>query len=68
MLIPLFTISYQVNIDGVSKLNDEEITAQSVIFLLAGFERTGNTLSNTAYFLATHPDAQEKLIDAKGRF
>jgi cytochrome P450 len=46
----------------VVKLSDDELAAQSLTFLLAGFETTGNTMSNTAYLLATHPDIQEKLI------
>ena len=49
-----------------AKLTDDEITAQSIVFLLAGFETTGSTLSNTAYFLATHPDVQEKLLEEIG--
>ncbi|XP_056421985.1 cytochrome P450 3A9-like isoform X2 [Hyla sarda] len=42
-------------------LTDEEITAQSIIFLLAGFETTSMTLTNVFYNLATHPDVQKKL-------
>lgn len=61
-------IFYQVNVDGVCKLTDDEVTAQSIIFLLAGFETTGSTLSNTAFFLATYPDVQEKLIAEIGEF
>ncbi|XP_001622402.2 cytochrome P450 3A41 [Nematostella vectensis] len=49
-------------IEGVPKLTPDQIAAQSVTFLIAGFETTGTTMSNTAYFLATHPDVQEKLV------
>lgn len=47
--------------DGVSKLSDEEIVAQSVIFLLAGYETSSNTLSFTLYYLTVNPDVQDKL-------
>ena len=46
---------------GVSKMSDEEIVAQSVIFLLAGYETSSNTLSFIAYYLALNPDIQDKL-------
>ena len=44
-----------------SKLSDDEIVAQSVVFLLAGQETSANTLTYTTYLLAMHPDIQEKL-------
>uniref|UniRef100_A0A8D2J2D8 unspecific monooxygenase n=1 Tax=Varanus komodoensis TaxID=61221 RepID=A0A8D2J2D8_VARKO len=44
-------------------LTDEEITAQAVIFIFAGYEATSNLLGYVAYMLATHPDAQKKLQD-----
>jgi cytochrome P450 len=34
-----------------------------VLFLLAGYETTSNTLSNCAYVLATHSEEQEILLD-----
>jgi len=51
----------ETTVEGVSRLTDEEIVAQTVFFLLAGYETSSNTLSFTAYFLATNPDIQEKL-------
>ncbi|XP_031247055.1 cytochrome P450 3A11-like [Mastomys coucha] len=42
-------------------LSDAEITAQSVIFIFAGYETTSSTLSFALYSLATHPDIQKKL-------
>ena len=47
--------------EGVSKLSDEEIVAQSILFLLAGYETSSNTLSFTLYRLAVNPDVQNKL-------
>ena len=48
-------------------LSDQELIAQSIIFIFAGYETTSNTLSFLLYILATHPDVQQKLqeeIDA----
>ncbi|GAB1290354.1 Cytochrome P450 3A25 [Apodemus speciosus] len=48
-------------------LSDLEIVAQSITFVLAGYETTSNALSFIMYTLATHPDVQKKLqheIDA----
>ncbi|XP_076779814.1 cytochrome P450 3A11 [Arvicanthis niloticus] len=42
-------------------LSDTEITAQSIIFIFAGYETTSITLSFVLYSLATHPDIQKKL-------
>jgi len=48
------------NPDGTPKLTDEEMTAQSIIFLLAGHETSSNTLAMSAYFMALYPDVQER--------
>ena len=48
-------------------LSDQELLAQSIIFIFAGYETTSSTLSFLLYILATHPDVQQKLqeeIDA----
>ena len=47
--------------EQVSRLTDDEIVAQCVVFLLAGFETSSNTLGFVLYYLAVHPDVQEKL-------
>ncbi|CAO2630638.1 Cytochrome P450 3A11 [Lemmus lemmus] len=47
--------------EHVSSLTDIEITAQSIIFIFAGYESTSNTLAFALHSLATHPDIQKKL-------
>lgn len=42
-------------------LTDEQITANSWIFILAGFETTATALAYTAHVLTVHPDVQEKV-------
>ncbi|XP_025236308.1 cytochrome P450 3A5 isoform X4 [Theropithecus gelada] len=42
-------------------LSDQELVAQSIIFIFAGYETTSSVLSFIIYELATHPDVQQKL-------
>ena len=42
-------------------LFDEELVAQGITFIFAGYETTSTPLSFLMYKLATHPDIQEKL-------
>ena len=44
-------------------LTTGQITGQSIVFLLAGFETTSNTLSSLTYHLAKNPDVQDTLVD-----
>jgi len=57
----MMTATDETTVEGVSKLTDEEVVAQAVIFLLAGYETSSNTLSFTLYQLAVNPDVQQKL-------
>ncbi len=43
------------------KLSSQEIVDNSVVFLIAGFETTANSISYSSYYLALNPDIQEKL-------
>lgn len=61
-LVHLMLKAHEEHVDGVSKLSENEIMAQSIVFLVAGFETTGNTLTSTAYYLATNPEVQDRLI------
>ena len=60
-LLQLMLEAQKQQIEG-KRMSDEEVSAQSVIFMVAGFETTGSTLSYMAYLLAAHPEVQEKLL------
>ena len=60
-LLQLMIEARQQKVEG-KRMSDEEVFAQSVVFMVAGFETTGSTLSCMAYVLATHPEIQEKLL------
>ncbi|KAM4771048.1 cytochrome P450 3A9-like [Rhinophrynus dorsalis] len=64
-LLQLMVDSKTEDAGGLSKgqnaLTDTEIMAQSIIFLLAGYETTSTSLSYLFYNLATHPDVQKRL-------
>ena len=61
LLYLMMVAKEETTVGGISKLSDDEIVAQSVIFLLAGYETTSNTLAFTLYHLAVNPDIQDKL-------
>nr|XP_056722564.1 cytochrome P450 3A21-like [Euleptes europaea] len=42
-------------------LTDNEVLAQAIIFIFAGYEANSNILGYLAYELAIHPDVQQKL-------
>ena len=44
-------------------LSHDEIMAQAVLFMLAGYESTSMTLGYVAYNLAMHPECQKTLIE-----
>ena len=45
-----------------SYLSNEEIVAEVMTFILAGYETTSNALSYTAYLLALNPAIQDRII------
>ena len=49
------------SVNGTQKLTDEEIIAQTIVIMAAGFQSTAYTLAFTAYYLALHPEIQAKL-------
>ena len=44
-------------------LTDDEIIAQSVVFMAAGYETSSTTLALTTYYLARYPKIQDKLYE-----
>ncbi|XP_064627811.1 cytochrome P450 20A1-like [Lineus longissimus] len=44
-------------------MSDEQLRSDAITYLIGGFHTTGNLLSWAIYFLASHPDAQEKLYE-----
>ncbi|KAM5472966.1 hypothetical protein MauCBS54593_002679 [Microsporum audouinii] len=44
-------------------LSDDDVRDQMLTFLVAGHETTSTSITFTTYFLATHPELQEKLRD-----
>ena len=42
-------------------LTDDEIVAQCVVFLAAGYETSSTTLAMTCYHLAVNPEIQQRL-------
>ena len=61
LLCLMMTANEETTVEGVSRLSDDEIVAQSITFLLAGYETSSNTLSFTLYFLALNQDVQDTL-------
>lgn len=57
----MLTAHEQFNGDDVSKLTDEEIIGQCLVFLLAGYETSSNTLGYITYYLALNQEVQDKL-------
>lgn len=48
--------------DGKQKMQMDEITAHGIIFFVAGVESVATAMTHTAYFLAMHPEFQDKVI------
>ena len=61
-LVQLMLEAEEVTDNGIRKMTDEEIIGQSIVFLVAGSETAGHTLSYIAFYLAHHPEIQEKLL------
>jgi len=53
--------SEETAVGKISRLTDDEILAQSLVFFLDGYDTANNTLTFTLYHLVLHPDIQDKL-------
>ena len=51
------------DVDMKGKLSTGQIVANSVEFLLAGYETTSAALTFTTYLLADNPEVQERLAN-----
>ena len=49
--------------DSNRALSDGDIIAESIGFLVAGYETTSSALTFTTGLLASHPDIQERLAE-----
>ena len=47
----------------VPPLTSEMMNAQGMVFLIAGYATTGNTLQSAVYLLAKNPDVQDQLYE-----
>lgn len=57
-----------VNLDKSNKksnlsLNNDELTAQGILFFIAGYDTTSASLSHAIYFLAQNKSCQQRLFD-----
>lgn len=46
----------------IKKMSLDEITAQGIVFFVAGVESVSTTFTVTAYYLALNPDCQDRVI------
>ncbi|XP_068757722.1 cytochrome P450 3A24-like [Montipora capricornis] len=64
-LVQLMLKAHEEHVDSVSKLSDDEIMAQSIVFLVAGFETTGKRKQypdKHCIFSCKIPEVQDRLI------
>ena len=63
-LLQLMLEAHDDNTETMSSgyLSNEEIVAEVMTFILAGYETTSNVLSYTAYLLALNPTIQDRLV------
>ncbi|KAI8079521.1 cytochrome P450 [Gilbertella persicaria] len=56
----LLTLMIESEKRGEGILSNQELQTNICLFFLAGHDTTSNTLSFAMYYLATHPDIQQK--------
>ena len=49
------------------QLTDDEVIAEMVLFILAGYDTSSNILGLTCYNLAVFPETQEKVLEEINR-
>ncbi|KAI9485028.1 cytochrome P450 [Zychaea mexicana] len=63
----LLTLMIEAENEGNGTLTDEELRSNLCIFILAGHDTTANALAYIAYYLAIHPDIQQKVREEATR-
>ena len=58
----MLTNTNNPDIPEEKRLTEDEVIAQSTVFLLAGYETTSNSLAFVCHHLATEPGIQEKVL------
>ena len=60
MIIHKIRTTGTASVDGVT---EDMVVAQGIVFLVAGFETTSNTMSTLTYVFAKHPEIQQRCFE-----
>ncbi|KAI9472922.1 cytochrome P450 [Zychaea mexicana] len=63
----VLTLMIEAENEGNGAMSDEELMSNLCIFFIAGHETSANSLSTAAYYMATHPEVQEKAREEANR-
>ena len=60
---PFCTFNSDVNLSFCAVLSQRSLVAQSVLFIIVGYETTASLLDFSSFLLAKHKDQQQRLRD-----